>query len=238
MAEQDLPRSWLYYITIEEMNFTIMETLCASRVEKWIRTVKQRFLDAAPIKCVDLDCEFTTPHDKVNQRAAVLQLLVASEILIFQICWANRVSQLLKEFLKDTTIKLCGAAIANDVRMLRTYRIEIPSAYDLQKIVPNLTDKLTPSLYDLANATIGTYLENKKRVKKDKKMVKKMDKKKDKKKEEEEEDDELIFGWAKVPLSFEQLLYAALDVRLGFEIARSYWKLKGYNSHVDRLNIY
>jgi hypothetical protein len=79
----------------------------------------------------------------------------------------------------------------------------------------------------LANATIGTHLENKKRDKK-------KDKKKYKKKGEEEE---LIFGWAKVLLSFNQLLYAALDVRLGFEIARSYWKLKGYNSHVDRLNL-
>jgi hypothetical protein len=146
------------------------------------------------------------------------------------------VPQLLKEFLKDTTIKFCGAAIANDVRMLRTYRIEIPSAYDLQKIVPNPIDKLTPSLYDLANATIGTHLENKKRIKK---KDKKMDKKKYKKKgeEEEEEEEELIFGWTKVPLSFKQLLYAALDARQGFEIARSYWKLKGYNSHVDRLNI-
>jgi hypothetical protein len=105
------------------------------------------------------------------------------------------VPQLLKEFLKDTTIKFCGAAIANDVRMLRTYGIEIPSAYDLQKIVLNPTNKLTPSLYDLANSTIGTHLEKKKMIKKDKKM----DKKKDKKKEEEE----LIFGWAKVPLSFE-----------------------------------
>jgi hypothetical protein len=142
------------------------------------------------------------------------------------------VPQLLKEFLKDTTIKFCGAAIANDVRMLRSYGIEIPSAYDLQKIVPNPTNKLTPSLYNLANATIRTHLEKKKRIKKDKKM----DKKKDKKKEEEEE--ELIFGWAKVPLSFEQVSYAALDARLGFDIARSYWKLKGYNSHVDRLNIY
>jgi hypothetical protein len=64
----------------------------------------------------------------------------------------------------------------------------------------------------LSNATIGTSLEKKKRIKKDKKM--------DKKKEEEEE--ELIFGWANVPLSFEQVLYAALDARLGFEIARSY----------------
>jgi hypothetical protein len=81
MAEQDLPRSRLYYITIEEINFTITETLRASRVEKWIRAIKQQFLDAAPIKCVGLDCEFTT-HE-VNQRAAVLQLSVASEVLIF-----------------------------------------------------------------------------------------------------------------------------------------------------------
>jgi hypothetical protein len=111
MAEQFLPRSQLYYVVIEEMNFTIMKTLCASRVEKWIRAVKRRFLDAAPIKCVGLDCEFTT-HE-VPQRAAVLQLSVASEIL------------------KDTIIKFYGAAIANDLRMLRTYGIVIPSAYDL-----------------------------------------------------------------------------------------------------------
>jgi hypothetical protein len=199
-------------------------------VEKWIRAVKRRFLNAAPIKCVGLDYEFTT-HE-VPQRAAVLQLSVTSEILIFQICKANRVPQLLKEFLRDTTIKFCGAAIANDLRMLRTYGIVILSAYDLQKIVPNPTNKLTPSIYDLANANIGTHLENKKRDKK--KDKKKKDKKKYKKKGEEEE---LIFGWEKVPLSFNQLLYAALDARLGFEIARSYWKLKGYNSHVDRLNL-
>jgi hypothetical protein len=143
------------------------------------------------------------------------------------------VPQLLKEFLKDTTIKFCGAAIANDLCMLRTYGIVIPSAYDFQKIVPNPTNKLTPSLYDLTNATIGTHLENKKRDKK--KNKKKKDKKKYKKKGEEEEeeeeeedddddddDDELIFGWEKVSLSFNQLLYVALDARLGFEIARSY----------------
>jgi ribonuclease D len=207
----ELPRSRLYYFTIEEMNFTVIETLHASRVEKWIRAVKQRFLDAAPIKCVGLDCEFTSPHED-RQHAAFLQLSVASEVLIFQICWANRMPQLLKEFLKDTTIKFCSAAIANDVRMLSSYGIEISSAYDLQKIIPNPTNKLTPSLYDLANATIATHLEKKKRIKKDKKM--------DKKKEEEEE--ELIFGWTKVLLSFEQVLYAALDARLGFKIARSY----------------
>jgi hypothetical protein len=34
MEEQFLPRSRLYYVVIEEMNFTITETLRASRVEK------------------------------------------------------------------------------------------------------------------------------------------------------------------------------------------------------------
>jgi hypothetical protein len=71
----------------------------------WIRNVKQRFLDAAPIKCVGLDCEFTSPHEgRSNQRAAVLQLSVASEVLVFPICRANRVPHLLKKLLKDTTI--------------------------------------------------------------------------------------------------------------------------------------
>jgi hypothetical protein len=55
--------------------------------------------------------------------------------------------------------------------------------------------------------------------------------------EEGDDDDELIFDWGKVSLSFEQVLYAALDARLGFKIARRYWKLYRYNSHVDRLNI-
>jgi hypothetical protein len=82
----------VYNITAEGMHFTITETLCASMVEMWIRAVKQRFLDAASIKCVGLDCEFTIPHEgRGNQRVAILQLSVASEVLVFQICWADRV---------------------------------------------------------------------------------------------------------------------------------------------------
>jgi hypothetical protein len=136
------------------------------------------------------------------------------------------VPQLLKDFLKDTTIKFCGAAIDNDLRKLRPYRIVIPSVYDLQQVVPNPTSKPTPSLYDLANATIGTHLEKKKRDNKKKKDKKKKKEKKYKKKgeeeEEEEEEDELIFSWEKVPLSLNQLKYAALDARLGFKIARRF----------------
>jgi hypothetical protein len=151
---------------------------------------------------------------------------MASEVLVFQICRADHVSHLLKDFLKDPTIRFCGAAIDNDVHMLESYRIEIPSMYDLQRIMPNPTKNPILGLYDLSNATIGTKLEKKKRNKKDKK-----------KDDEEEEEDELIYGGAKVPLSDKQVLYAALDARLSFEIARRHWKLQGYNSHIDHLNI-
>jgi hypothetical protein len=65
----------VYHITAEGMHFTVMETLRASRVEMWIRAVKQQFLDAAMIKCVGLHCEFTSPREgRSNQRATVLQL--------------------------------------------------------------------------------------------------------------------------------------------------------------------
>jgi hypothetical protein len=68
-----LPQSRVYHLTAEGMHFTIMETLRASRVEKWIRVVKQQFLYAAPIKCVGLDYELTNPREgRRNQRAAVL----------------------------------------------------------------------------------------------------------------------------------------------------------------------
>jgi hypothetical protein len=164
-------------------------------VEMWIRAIEQRFLDDAPIKCVGLDCEFTSPREgRRHQRAAVLQLSVASEVLVFQICQADHVPQLLKDFLKDPTIRFCGAAIDNDVRMLESYRIEILSVYDLQRIMPNPTKNPILSLYDLSNATIGTKLEKKNRNKKEKK------------KDDEEEEEELIYGWANVPLSDKQVL--------------------------------
>jgi hypothetical protein len=103
--------------------------------------------------------------------------------------------------------------------MLESYGIEIPLVYDLQRIMPNPTKNPIPSLYNLSNATIGINLEKKKRKK---------DKKKGDEEEEEEEEEELIYGWVKVTLSDKQVLYVALDARLGFEIARRYWKLEGY----------
>ncbi|XP_051221419.1 uncharacterized protein [Lolium perenne] len=101
----DFPRSEIYYYVMEKMNFKITYTLCAKRVERWIRAV------------VGLDYEFTNPR-KGNQRASVLQLSVAQHTLVFHIVHADEVPQMLIDFLTDKNIKFCGAAINNDVDML------------------------------------------------------------------------------------------------------------------------
>ncbi|XP_051213669.1 uncharacterized protein [Lolium perenne] len=161
---------------------------------------------------------------RARRRAAVLQISVASETFVFQICYADEVTQVLNEFLQDGNIRFGVAAISNDAKMLRPYGVHITYAYDLVKILPNPTNKPTPSLYDLANYTIETNLEKKRKYKK-------MDI------AAQEKEDKLIFGWANFSLSYEQVHYAPLDARMGFEIARSHWMLVGYNNHVDRLNI-
>ncbi|XP_051229345.1 uncharacterized protein [Lolium perenne] len=136
LARDPAPRTRVYHLMAEGMSFKVTVALRARRVEKWIRVVKRDYLGNTPIKCVGLDCEFTNTREG-DQRAAALQLSVPSENLVFQICHADEVPQVLREFLQDGNIRFCGAAIGKDVEMLSPYGIHITSAYDLQKILPN-----------------------------------------------------------------------------------------------------
>ncbi|XP_051196664.1 uncharacterized protein [Lolium perenne] len=231
----DFPRSEVYYDVIEKMNFKVTYTLRAKRVERWIHAVKRDFLDAVEIKVVGLDCEFTDPCEgRANERAAVLQLSVAQETLVFQIVHADEVPQLLVDFLADKNIRFCGAVIHNNVNMLRTYGIiGIPSAINLQQILRNpVPNKQTPSLYDLANHYIGMGLEQEKKFNKKNRPLKTA--------KELIEEEALILGWGDLPLSHKQLQYAVLGARLGFELGRRHFRALGYNSQLDRLelNIY
>ncbi|CAM0909537.1 unnamed protein product [Alopecurus aequalis] len=212
-----------YKFVVEGMDFNVKVTLRASTMESWIRNVKQLYLDAAAIKCVGLNCEFT---DRVRrrqdslpteekQRAAVLQLSVASETLVFHICRTDVVPQLLKDFLMDETIKFCGAAIHNDVRLLIPYGIKIMSTVDLQDLIENPTKNSKASLYALANHVIGTNLQKKNKNKKNKEKA-------------NDEEEDLTSGWGDAPLSLYRVTYAALDAHLGFEIARKFYDASGY----------
>jgi hypothetical protein len=137
-----VPRSMLYYFVEQGMRFRVTVTLRASCMESWIHRVHREFLDRAPedSKCVGLYCEFTDAVKNVRQknlppekrqRAIVLQLSMASETLVFLICHAEAVPELLREFLNNDVIMFWGAAIQRDVQMLEYYGITIPGVCDL-----------------------------------------------------------------------------------------------------------
>ena len=104
-----VPPSRKYIYEDLDMSFYVTFTLRAARVEWWIRQVKEQYLDATLIKCVGLDCEYTTTKPgsekdlppEERQRAAVLQLYVASKVLVFQIMHADAVPEALREFFGD-----------------------------------------------------------------------------------------------------------------------------------------
>jgi hypothetical protein len=56
---------------------------------------------------------------------------VVSETLVFQICHADAVSELVREFMNNDEIMFWGAANQHDVQMLKFYGITIPGASDL-----------------------------------------------------------------------------------------------------------
>jgi hypothetical protein len=108
-------RSMLYYFIEQGMHFKVTVTLRASHVERWVRRMQWEFLDRAleNSMCIGLDCEYTEAVKNVNQknlpleknqRAAILQLSVASETLVFQICHVDAVPELLREFLNNDAI--------------------------------------------------------------------------------------------------------------------------------------
>ena len=161
-----------------DMSFKVVVTLRASAVVRWIRDVRSRYLDAAQIKIVGLDYEFTDATPDEMQRAAILQISVATDTLVFHICYADQEPHNLKDFLMDPEINFCDAAIYNDQRMLAPYGLRISTAVDLQQAVtPNPTLPNLPSLYTLANNTIGTTLEKKKKNKNKKRKNKEEEKK-------------------------------------------------------------
>jgi hypothetical protein len=120
----------------------------------------------------------------------------------------------LEDFLEDENIRFRDAATASKGSMLTYYDIIILGAHDLQRVIANLTSNYPPALYALSNAYITTNLSKK---------------------------GSYFIGrdrWSDYPLRTDKIKYAALDARLGSEIARRCWQLVGYKSFKSRLNVF
>ncbi|KAE8820753.1 Werner syndrome ATP-dependent helicase-like protein [Hordeum vulgare] len=216
-----------YYFDTQGIDIKATVTVRASTVEEWISRVWTTYLrDADDKKLVGLDTEFTDsvfgkkqkdlPNEQ-KQRAAVLQLCVANECLVYHIVHARHIPAMLRRFLADGDIVFCGAGIKQDQEMLAYYGLEIASAMDLQRDVDvpvSVCGKVTPSLIDLANYFLGT------RFSKDGECARLR-----------------RSGWGAFPLSLERIRYAAVDARLSFEVVRQHFRSRCYDRPGDRFNL-
>jgi hypothetical protein len=123
-------------------------------------------------------------------------------------------SDALREFLGDDSINFYGAAVGNDVKMLKYYGIaSISGMRDLQRMIPNPGTNYSPSPYAKSNHSIG------------RKLVKKV------------HNSIRCDNWSEVSLCFDHIMYASLDAHLFFKVAMTHWHLRGYNSIRDQLNV-
>ena len=106
------------------------------------------------MKVISLDAEYTERATGKIQCAAVLQLCLEDDVLVYHIIHAPYIPSELHNFLSREDTYFCGAAIAGDKQKLEPYNLDLKSIADVQtkiKIPVEDCDKPTPSLFDVAN---------------------------------------------------------------------------------------
>ena len=153
------------------------------------------------MKVIGLDAEYTKRATGKIQRAAVLQLCLEDDVLVYHIIHSPSIPGEIHDFLSREDVYFCGVAIEGDKQKLEPYNLYLKSITDLQtriKIPVEDCYKYTPSLFDVANFVLGTNLQK---------------------------GDETValrsYGWENYPLTYKRIKYAALGARVSFEIAAS-----------------
>ncbi|KAM0826703.1 hypothetical protein ACQ4PT_068699 [Festuca glaucescens] len=143
----------------------VLYTNAASSVDAWI-TDAESSLDSSTRKIVGVDVEY----DKLNgtyfspKKAAVIQLCVGTDVLVYHICHADERSEKLYEFLYGWRYTFAGFCVAEDRTVLSRSKCYIHNLNDIQAIWrdPDNTKKRLQGLKDVAAAIIDPiYLEMK-----------------------------------------------------------------------------
>jgi hypothetical protein len=173
----------------------------ASSVAEWISKV-EAILDLSKQKIVGLDVEYTKLHDFYlsPKKAAVIQLCVGTDVLVYHICHADEDCIPLYHFLWGCRYVFAGFDILEDRRMLSRSDLYCHNLKDIQQIWrdPDNTKKRTQGLKDVAAAVIDPwYLEMKDGFGRKEHSM-----------------------WVNVPLPPKHLEYAARDAYATYEVYR------------------
>ena len=87
-------------------------------------------INLSPI--IDLDAEYTERATGKIQRAAVLQLCLEDDVLVYRIIHSPSIPGELHDFFSREDIYFCGVAIEGDKQKREPYNLDLESIADLQ----------------------------------------------------------------------------------------------------------
>ncbi|XP_058741797.1 uncharacterized protein LOC131614193 [Vicia villosa] len=175
-----------------------MITNVPSMVNKWLLSIKPYLNDSDNVIVgLDVECLLAKRRGMPNT-AAVLQLCIGGECLIFQILHASFIPESLINFLGNKNYKFVGVGIKDDVdKLLRDFSLRVVSFVDLRTLAAiKMSDKALKfaGLKTLALRVGGIEIEKPKKI--------------------------TLSNWSNFPLTLKQVEYACLDAFISFEVGR------------------
>ncbi|CAM0877374.1 unnamed protein product [Alopecurus aequalis] len=193
----------------DDVQIHVVVTKKGSTVDKFIKHVRSSRPPQQRL-AVSLDVEYNEGIKGIDRewprRAALIQMCVGTECLIYQIIRGTEASSLLCDFLKDPAVEFVSVDTRYDKKMLKEgHDLEVTNHIDLQYIVldvPGYTSRQRPSLIGIARHPIHPWYTCLQDVKK---SAVRTD------------------NWTNPFLTDEQIRYACLDAYVCYE-AYAKWK--------------
>ncbi|KAM0853217.1 hypothetical protein ACQ4PT_051242 [Festuca glaucescens] len=180
----------------------VLYTNLASSVDAWLSAIEST-LAASERKIVGIDIEYDKLRGSSRnpKKAAIIQLCVGTEVLVYHICHADEKSEKMYDFHYGWRYTFAGFCTAEDRNVLGHSKLYIHNIKDIQMIWrdPDNTTKQTQGLKDVDAAIIDPFYLNMKDGfgRKEHNM------------------------WANVPpLPPDHILYAARDAYASYEVYR------------------
>ncbi|KAM0844013.1 hypothetical protein ACQ4PT_057340 [Festuca glaucescens] len=138
----------------------VLYTNMASSVDAWLTAIEST-LAASERKIVGIDVEYDKLRgSSINpKKAAIIQLCVGTEVLVYHICHADEKSEKMCDFLYGWRYTFAGFCTAEDRNVLGRSKLYIHNIKDIQAIWrdPDNTTKQTQGLKDVAAAIIDPF---------------------------------------------------------------------------------
>lgn len=168
-------------------------------VSNWISNIRQIHRHRLHYLIVGLDVEWRPNFSRgYSNPVALLQLCVGCHCLVFQIIHAPYIPDSLKSFLTDPNFRFVGVAINSDVeRLMDDYALNVACMEDLRRvaaIVLDMNELNQAGLKGLARQVLGVEMQKPNRV--------------------------TMSRWDSEWLNWDQVIYAAIDAYLSFEIGK------------------